>query len=96
MGDELSKDSMMECRRHGLRSPTFICKHLQVGVSVGFNQPDEPPDPDWPFQTAWCDACEEVRSEEGAWNDRSEGFAGILAICEGCFDEIRKRNDGSG
>lgn len=92
MGDPLNKDSRMDCPRHGLRWPTFICRHLQHGEGLGFKQPDDPPDPDWPFQNAWCDACEEFWAEEGEWNDRSEGFAGIMAICEECFEEIKARN----
>ena len=30
--------------------------------------------------------------EEGEWNDRSEGFAKIIPICEGCFEDIKDRN----
>ena len=36
--------------------------------------------------------CHEVLLEEGEWNDRSEGFAEIMAICEECFKEIKNRN----
>ncbi len=92
MGNPLNKDSVMECPTHGDRLPAFICKHLQYGEGLGFNQPDDPPEEDWPFQNAWCDECDKVLIEEGEWNDRSEGFAQIMAICEGCFEEIRKRN----
>ena len=93
MENNLTKDSMMECPRHGLRRSTFICKHLQYGKELGFNQPDEPLDPEWPFENAWCDKCDKVLSEEGEWNDKSESFAGIMAICEGCFAEIKMRNE---
>ncbi len=91
-GSSLNADSKMECRRHGVHPPAFICTHLQHGRGLGFNQPDDEPDADWPFRQAWCDECERVRNEQGEWNDISEGFAAIMAICEGCFFEIRSRN----
>ena len=88
---------MMECPRHGLKRPSFICRHLQYGKQygkkLGFNQPDELPNPDWPFENAWCDKCNQFLRKEGEWNDKSEGFAGIVAICEGCFKEIKRRNE---
>jgi hypothetical protein len=92
MENNLNKDSMMECPRHGLRRPAFVCQHLQYGKGLGFNQPDESPHPEWPFENAWCDKCCEVLYEEGEWNDKSEHFAGIMAICEGCLGEIKKQN----
>ena len=92
MTTPLDKSSLMECPRHGERRPAFICRHLQFGRGIGFHQPAGDVDPDQPFQNAWCDACEAVRVREGGWNDVSEGHAGILAICEGCLEEIRERN----
>jgi len=93
MENNLTKDSMMECPRHGLQRPTFICKHLQYGKGLGFNRPHGSPDIDWPFENAWCDKCDKVLCEEGEWNDKSESFAGIKVICEGCFAEIKMRNE---
>jgi hypothetical protein len=92
MENNLTKDSMMECPHHGLRRPTFICRHLQYGKGLGFNQPDVLLDPEWSFENAWCDKCDEVLQREGEWNDKYESFAGIMAICESCFEEIKKRN----
>jgi hypothetical protein len=46
MENNLTKNSMMECPRHGLRRPRFICQHLQYGKGLGFNRPDESLDPD--------------------------------------------------
>jgi len=93
MENNLTKDSMMECPHHELRRPTFICRHLQYGKGLGFNQPDVLLDPEWPFENAWCDKCDEVLQREGEWNDKSDSFAAIMAICEGCFEEIKKRNE---
>jgi hypothetical protein len=92
MSDPLTKDSMMECARHGRRRPAFICQHLRLGEGIGFKQPQEPLDPEAPFQNAWCDACDKVLLREGEWNDVSEGFAKVMVICEGCLEEIRSRN----
>ena len=93
MENNLTKDSMMECPRHGLQHPAFICRHLQYGKGLGFNQPDESPNPEFPFENAWSDKCDKFLRKEGEWNDKSESFAGIVAICEGCFEEIKKRNE---
>lgn len=92
MNAPLNKDSKMECRRHGTQKPAFICQHLQYGVGIGFFEPEEEPDPEWPFRNAWCAECEAVTIEQGGWNDISEGFARVIPICEGCYEEIRRRN----
>ena len=87
------KDSRMECPRHGLRKPAFVCRHLRDGVGLGFHEPAEPADPELSFKSAWCDACERARMASGGeWDDESESFARPLAICEGCLTEIRARN----
>lgn len=84
----------MECRRHGIRRPTFICRHLKDGNNIGFFEvAEEDLDPDLPFKNAWCGQCERVRLEQdGEWNDTSEEFAKPMAICEGCYEEIKVRN----
>ena len=70
-----------------------MCRHLQDGSGAGFHEPDQGPEPDSPFKMAWCDDCNRVLIEQDyEWNDVSEGHAGIIAICEGCFDDIRRRN----
>lgn len=92
MSAPLDKDSKMECPKHGLQKPTFICKHLQYGEGVGFFEPEEAPDPEWPFKNAWCVECEAIAIEQGEWNDVSESFAQVMPICEGCYEEIKSRN----
>ena len=92
MSTPLTKDSKMECARHGLRRPAFICQHLHYGENVGFFEPDEDPDPDWPFRNAWCAECEAFAIEQGGWNEISEDFAQVMPICEGCYEEIKQRN----
>lgn len=92
MGNSLNKDSVMECPRHGIRPPSFVCEHLQYGAGIGFYQPDDEQDPEWPFKDAWCGACDKVLMEQGEWNAVSEGQSQMIAICEGCYEEIRERN----
>jgi hypothetical protein len=94
MSDRLDKDSVMQCPRHGTRRPAFVCRHLQHGAGAGFHGPADPPAADFPFRNAWCDDCNRVLLEQGGeWNDVSEGHAGVVAICDGCFADIRQRNE---
>ncbi|MBA1146760.1 hypothetical protein H0Z60_06770 [Ectothiorhodospiraceae bacterium WFHF3C12] len=93
MSAQLTENSMIECQRHGLRPPAVICQHLERGRDLGFFQPD--PDPDDPqsfIQHAWCGHCDEVLEAEGDWTDRAQAFAAPYCVCEGCLDDIRKRN----
>lgn len=92
MGEPLNKNSFMECKRHGRNRPSFVCKHLQYGEGIGFYESDEEFDPEWPFKIAWCAECDKALIEQGEWNDISEGKAQFMAICEGCFEEIKQRN----
>jgi hypothetical protein len=92
MGNPLNKDSKMECKRHGENKPAFICKHLQYGESLGFIEASGELDPEYPFKEAWCSICDAILMEQGEWNDISEGHAQIMAICEGCYNEIKERN----
>ena len=92
MSSSLNKDTQIECARHGLQEPAFICKHLQNGVNIGFHEPEEAPDPEWPFKNAWCSEYEAIAVQQGGWNDISEGFAQVMSVCEGCYEEVKLRN----
>ena len=85
---------IVDCGQHGQRRPTFVCKHLVRGSSLGFLEPNrEPVSPEESDeQCAWCDECERVRQEQRGWNDVSEAFAGITMICDLCFEAARARN----
>ena len=82
----------VECAEHGVREATYVCQHLASAVGSGSHcgHDDDEPDQLWP--DAWCDACENVRESEGEWNDRSEAFAGIRLLCDGCYQRVRGRN----
>ncbi len=77
------------CSRHGPSYAAFVCKHLVRGEHLGFVTPDEVDDSQ---PIAWCNDCDRVLLEEGDWNDRSEGIAGLTAICANCYNEIRRCN----
>jgi hypothetical protein len=83
----------VHCGAHGERAPAFVCRHLVRGSNLGFVEPagdHEPGAVD--ALTAWCDACEAVRTQQGGWNDESEAFAQVTLICSGCFEVSRGRN----
>ncbi len=83
----------VECPEHGIRDATFVCQHLASGVGSGFHSGHDDDDPDELWPDAWCDACERVReSEGGGWNDRSQTFAGVRLLCDGCYQRVRDRN----
>ncbi|MBR7791327.1 hypothetical protein KDM87_01855 [Undibacterium sp. FT147W] len=91
MSEQLNVSQMI-CPIHGTQRVSFICHHLQYAENIGFYIPDEPPTDEDPDLMAWCSECEKTRIAERGWNDRSEAFANIIAICEGCFATIRARN----
>lgn len=93
MTERLNPGSRMECRFHGTQKPSFVCHHLKNGIGLGFHEPEGEPDPDVPFKNAWCSECDRILlDQDDEWNDVSEGFAQVQVICEGCFEDIRKRN----
>ncbi len=85
-GNELGPDSKAECPRHGIQRPTFVCIHIVEHTAVSFVTPSGPPDP---FKEAWCERCDALVMADGEWNERSEAFARITMICEGCYEERR-------
>jgi hypothetical protein len=82
----------VECARHGSREATYVCQHLVSGEGSGVNYAHDEEDPDELWPGAWCAACERVLDAEGEWNDRSEAFAGIRLLCDGCYQTVRERN----
>jgi uncharacterized protein DUF6882 len=82
----------IECAEHGRRDATYVCQHLVSGTDSGFHCGHNDADPDRLWPDAWCDACEDVRASEDGWNDRSEAFAGIQLLCDGCYQRARERN----
>ncbi len=96
MNQPIDKNTFLQCAQHGVRRPAFVCQHLAAGQGAGFVQPIAAFDPEWPFQDAWCDACEAVRAQEGEWNARSEAFAKVTVVCEGCLEEMHARSKPGG
>lgn len=87
-------EEKVQCAQHGSRNATFVCQHLAArdGSGAGFYWAEDDEEPDAPWPDAWCEACEEVRSAEGEWNDRSEAFANIRLLCDACYEQARERN----
>lgn len=79
----------VECTRHGVLPPAFICQHLADGSGSGFFTSIESPGNPWP--DAWCAACEEISNAVGGWDEESEKAAGITLVCSACYEEIRTR-----
>lgn len=92
----MTESQRVQCRLHGERRPTFVCRHLVQGTGLGFLEGQPLSDDDSREQSAWCDECEEVRIKcGGSWIDESEGFAGVTMICDLCFEAARLRNSQS-
>ena len=85
----------VDCGVHGSRRATFVCQHLVCGRGLGFIEPTQgPPIPDESDeQCAWCSECENMRQQEGGWNDVSEAFTHVTMICDACFELSRCRNE---
>ncbi len=83
----------IECGDHGWREAAFICQHLTseskgLGFNIGYDE--EFPDKNYP--DAWCDECEKAWETEGEWNDKSQEFAQIKAVCCDCYERTRECN----
>ncbi|TYZ06210.1 hypothetical protein FY528_18920 [Hymenobacter lutimineralis] len=70
---------------------------MNTDYSVGFYEPFAS-DPSVVYANdelnAWCDACDEVLTRVGEWNDESEGFAKIKVVCDACFFDMKELNLG--
>ena len=98
--DRVTEKRYVQCGTHGEVEPAFVCQHLlgacgDAPTAVGWFEAEIDPDNrEWGDQNGWCAACDEVLSEEGEWNDRSEGFAQIKLVCEFCFARMRDVQQG--
>lgn len=90
-------DKLIECGIHGKSRAAFICQHLNINDKTGFEES---------FQTeigmyleqdddlsAWCNKCEETRSNDNGWNDENMEIAKIKLVCENCYFEIKEYNN---
>jgi hypothetical protein len=75
--------------------PAYVCQHLNLQTPVGFCEPLAS-DPSTTYANdelnAWCDACDEVLSKVGEWNDESERFAQIKLVCDVCYFDMKELN----
>ncbi len=94
----MSENKKVDCFNHGLRNQAFVCQHLICGDAKGFWEPfDSDPTRQYPDGelNAWCDECDKILMKEGDWNEKSETFAQIQLICDECFFQMKKLNNGS-
>ncbi|MBO2008977.1 hypothetical protein [Hymenobacter negativus] len=88
----------VECSTHGNRYPAYVCQHLNLKTPVGFYEPFAS-DPSVIYSddelNAWCNACDEVLTRVGEWNEESESFAKIKLVCDVCFFDMKELNTGS-
>ncbi|WP_419698609.1 DUF6882 domain-containing protein [Mucilaginibacter sp. NFX135] len=90
------KEKVVLCDSHGSGRLAFVCQHLNKNEYSGFHEAFESDpliEPEDDYQ-AWCTECENIRLQEGEWNDVSMEFAKIKVICNQCYFEIKKRNQG--
>ncbi|WP_419870189.1 DUF6882 domain-containing protein [Chryseobacterium sp. CT-SW4] len=90
------KQKTVECHKHNLARPAYVCQHLNLDTPGGFEEafdtfPGMELDDEKDFQ-AWCDECEKVRLQYKGWNEESEEFANIKLICEDCYFELKEFN----
>ncbi len=69
----------------------MICQHLREGNGLGYFRVEVPPGRD-DYQTALCEACDELLWKEAGWTDRLCDFADWKLFCRGCCEEILKRH----
>ena len=90
------KQMKVDCGIHGFRRSAFVCQHLNLEKSKGFEEAFETSkgmelenDDDF---AAWCSECEEIRIKNDGWNENSEKFAKIKLVCEECYFELKEFN----
>jgi hypothetical protein len=87
------KQKTVDCGIHGYERPAFVCQHLNLETTAGFEEAFDTEkgmdlDEDEDLQ-AWCDECEKVRIKYDGWNEQSMSFARIKLVCENCYFEMR-------
>lgn len=94
---KMMKQKKVDCGSHGYSRPAFVCQHLDLETSKGFEEAFDTYkgmelEEDEDLQ-AWCSECEKIRSEYDGWDEESEKFAGITLVCENCYFELKEFNN---
>ena len=84
----------IECEQHGRRGQAYLCQHLTLKSSgKGFFTPNGQVPKVGVAMQGWCQECEDYLLKNGGqWNEETQTFANIYAICEGCFLNIYQQN----
>jgi hypothetical protein len=80
----LAQDEWIDCRTHGRRPGTLMCRHLLEMTGIGFFTSDESDQAD-----AWCAECEAAWQAEEKWTEAATAFAGFGLICDCCRAVVR-------
>jgi hypothetical protein len=76
----------IHCDEHGESEPCMICRHLREETGLGFYRVTVDPGQD-DYETALCEACDELFWEEEGWTDRLFDFADWQLYCRSCFEK---------
>lgn len=87
----------IKCKKHGNAKIAFVCYHLTTKEKKqGWWEPTErksdPKDKFSKCMNAWCGVCEAARREHKGWNKKSGEIARIVAVCEKCALQMKKKN----
>lgn len=69
----------------------MICKHLLESNGLGYYRVEVPPGRA-DYETALCEACDELLWKEEGWTDRLYEFADWKLSCRGCYEKILQRH----
>ncbi len=88
------ENKKVHCSQHGETNPAYACCHLVSSLRDGVERGLVFVRDDDNQYNGWCGECDEFFMANGEeWNDRTEGFAKISLICEGCFERLIKMNN---
>jgi hypothetical protein len=82
---------LIHCEEHGPSAGRMVCQHLCSGSGLGYARVEVPPGED-DYETAMCEACEQLLLAENAWSDKLSAFAGWKLYCCQCYDALLLRH----
>ena len=87
------EERQVHCQQHGKSNPAYVCCHsissLRDGVERGLVYVVDEENQ----YNGWCKECDDFLLSNGeAWDEKTEGFAQIGFVCEGCFERLIRMN----
>ncbi|MEL6505907.1 MAG: hypothetical protein AAFO61_11265 [Pseudomonadota bacterium] len=91
----MNEKKQVQCDQHGLTNPAFACFHCLTSLKDGQKRGLTFVRDDDGQYNGWCDECDKFLTDHGGeWNDKTEAFAKITLLCEGCFEQLIEMNSG--